>query len=305
MKCFARRAIVFKPQRMSGKRILVVGAGGALGRAITARLSALGHDPLAAYRTPKDGLEDSFSALGATPVRLDLDDRHRLEALLENADGAIFTPILTVSAPAADALRDAMPTVFFSSNNVAVDPENEIYARLGEAERETLAAAPQAVILRPTMIYGYPEDGNLSRLIKAMRRLPFAPMPGNGAALQQPIYYRDLADMAVDALFSEEMRGQVFAAAGPEPMSQKALFAAAAAAAGTRLRALHLPLSVMAPAAAMAERLGLRFFIKAAQLRRASADKTPQGTKTLLGWTSLEEGLKELVRALDGGGAGA
>lgn len=290
---------------MSGKRILVVGAGGALGRAITARLSALGHDPLAAYRTPRAGVEDSLGALGATPVRLDLADQHRLETLLANADGAIFTPILTVSAPAADALRKAMPAVFFSSNNVAVDPENEIYARLGEAEQETLAAAPQAVILRPTMIYGYAEDGNLSRLIKAMRRLPFAPMPGNGAALQQPIYYRDLADMAVDALFAEEMRGQVFAAAGPAAVTQKALFAAAAAAAGTRLRALHLPLGVMAPAMAMAERLGLRFFVKAAQLRRAGADKTPQGAKTLLGRTALEEGLKELVRALDGGGAGA
>lgn len=290
---------------MNRKRILIAGAGGALGRETAARLCEAGYETLAAYRTPRDGLEASLRELGATPVRLDLADHGRLDGVLGNIDGAIFTPILSVSAPAAGFLRVDTPAVFFSSNNVAVDPDNDIYARLLRAEQATLAAAPQSVILRPTMIYGYPGDGNLSRLIQGMRRLPFVPMPGDGRAFQQPIYYRDLARIAVEALSAKPMRGGVFAAAGPEAMPQKALFAAAAEAAGADLRALPLPLWPMAAAAAFAERLGFQAPVGSAQLRRAGADKTPQGAEAILGRTSLEEGLKALVRALDGGAEGS
>src|SRR5690606_4230561 len=141
---------------MGSPRILVAGAGGALGLEIVRRLRERGIDVLATFRTPKVGLIEALEALGATPRRLDFDDARALTQTLFDAEGAILTPILSVSKNAVPMLADGRRAVFFSSNNVDVDPGNETYAKLRQAEDEVLAAAPGALILRPTMIYGYP-----------------------------------------------------------------------------------------------------------------------------------------------------
>lgn len=287
------------------RKVLVVGAGGVLGREIVSLLRARGREVVAAHRTPRARLEDELRALGASVLRLDLADTDQLALALEQVEGAIFTPILTVSAAAAKRLRGDQRGVFFSSNNAAIDAHAEIYARLRAAEGAVRADAPHAAILRPTMIYGYPGDGNLAKLMGAMRRWPFVPLPGKGEALQQPVYYRDLAAIAVDALLEDGAAGRARPVAGPKPVSQRVLYEAAAEAAGVKLRTVGAPLRLGAAMLGAAERMGLRLPVSAAQLRRAAVDKTPQGAETLLGRTSLEEGLKALACALDGGAEGA
>lgn len=286
-------------------KVLVAGAGGALGREIVSVLRGRGCAVAAAYRTPREGVEDGLRALGAEPLRLDLADTDQLALTLAAVDGAIFTPILTVSGSAAKCLRVDQRAVFFSSNNAAIDTHTEVYAQLRTAEEAVRQAAPHAAILRPTMIYGYPGDGNLARLMGAMRRWPFVPLPGDGAALQQPVYYRDLAAVAVDALLDDSAAGRVRPVAGPQAVSQRALYEAVAQAAGVKLRTVSAPLGLGAAILGAAESAGLRPPVSAAQLRRAAADKTPQGADALLGRTPLEEGLKALVCALDGGAKGA
>ena len=284
---------------MTTKPVLVVGAGGALGLEIVRRLRAEGRKVLASYRTVRTGTFEALAALGAEAVRLDLDDPETLSPALARCGAAVFTPILTVSVQAAARLDDAQAAVFFSSNNVAVDPQAPVYARLTEAEAQARRAAPHAVILRPTMIYGYPGDGNLSKLMAAMRRAPFMPMPGRGAALQQPIFFRDLAAIAAETLFDPAARGSVRACAGPEAATMRALYEAAAAAAGTGARPLGLPLEPAGTLLRWAEKAGLRLPVSAAQLRRASLDKTPRGEPVVIGATPLKQGLAALAAALD------
>lgn len=290
---------------MTTGKVLVAGAGGALGREIVGVLRAGGREVLATYRTPRDGLEDALRALGATPVRLDLADTDMLSLLLDDVDGAIFTPILTASAPAARRLRDGHRSVFFSSNNAAIDTHAEVYRRLREAEEAVRRDAPHATILRPTMIYGYPGDGNMTKLITAMRRWPLTPLPGDGSALQQPVFYKDLAAAAVAALHDDSAGGRLRAVAGPAPVTQRALYEAAARAAGVRLRTVGVPLRLGAALVNMAARAGLRLPVSAAQLRRAGADKTPSSKDPILGTTSLENGLAALAAALDADRPGA
>lgn len=47
-------------------------------------------------------------------------------------------------------------------------------------------------IIRPTMIYGHINDGNISRLIKVLNKTPIMPIIGNGAKLIQPVFIDDL-----------------------------------------------------------------------------------------------------------------
>lgn len=286
--------------RMKIDKVLVVGAGGALGYEIVRQLRARDIGVTATYRTLRDGMEARLTALGAEPVRLDLNNTDELARRVKHAEAAIFTPILTTSKVTAQFLEPGQNAVFFSSNNAAIDHEAEIYARLRMAEEAVHQDMPGAAILRPTMIYGYPGDGNLAQLIGAMRRWPLVPMPGNGTALQQPVFYKDLAAVAIEALFDDAARGCVSPVAGPRALSQRELYETAARAAGVALRTITMPLGLGSRALSVAERLGLRLPVSAAQLSRAAMDKTPKGPDPILGETSLEEGLVQLAAELNG-----
>lgn len=283
---------------MNPKTVLVAGAGSALGLAIVRELSARGANVIASYRTSGDGVVDGIKAAGGRPVRLDLQNLKDAQAILDETDAAIFTPVLTVSAQAAPLLRSDQPALFFSSNNVAIDPEAEVYAKLLESENRVRASAPQALILRPTMIYGYPGDGNISRLMASMQRWPATPVPDNASSLQQPVFYKDLGGIAAERLFDEACHGATYAVAGPEPVALREVYHKAAAAIGAKPLFLPVPVGLAGKALGLMEKTGLQLSIRSAQLLRASDDKTPVGANILLGRTQLEEGLASLASAM-------
>ena len=225
-------------------------------------------------------------------------------ALLADVDAAIFTPILTVSEIAATLAMDKR-LLFLSSNNVAIDPDAPVYAALREAEARIRSAAADATILRPTMIYGYPGDGNISTLLRAMRRLPVIPMVGAGRALQQPIFYRDLAVIAADLILSNAPTGDYVAVAGPASVTQAQLYREVRKAACSRCVIAPIPAMLAGPMARLATAIGLRAPLNQAQIVRADRDKTPVGGTVILGETTLADGLRDLAGALDGAARGA
>ena len=285
---------------MTVKTVLVVGAGGALGLEIVRALRAKHFDVIATYRTERPHRQQQILRLGARLEKLDVQNEEHTAARLETVDGAIFTPILSISASAARRLRADQPAVFFSSNNVDIDPEAPVYAALRQAEDNVRKAAPHATILRPTMIYGYPGDGNLSRLMAAMRRSPIVFSPGRGSALQQPVYFKALASIAVERLFSSGDNSRILSVAGPEAVSQKTLFQQAASAAGAGPMIVSVPAAPFAAVARLIEKMGLKPPLSSAQLARVDTDKTPRGANPILTDISLEEGLTALASAMDG-----
>ncbi len=281
---------------MNSRTVLVAGAGGAVGFEIVKALLAQGFAVTATYRTPRDGLADRIAALGATPAEWNIADAKRGRELLEAVDCAILTPILTVSEQVAAQAADKR-LVFFSSNNVEIDSHAPVYAALRAAEGRVLKAAPDAAILRPTMIYGYPGDGNLSVLMRAMGRWPAIPMIGAGRALQQPVFYRDVAEIAAGALTSQSPG--VIAVAGPAPVTQTELYRAVRDGAGGTGPLLPVPRRLAGAAARAAAVVGLRTALTPAQIARADLNKTPVGDNVVYGSTTLAEGLRDLARALD------
>jgi uncharacterized protein YbjT (DUF2867 family) len=213
-----------------------------------------------------------------------------------HVDGVILAPILTVSARAARVLADASVTraVFLSSNNVAIDPEAPVYAALAAAEAEVRDVLATACILRPTMIYGYPGDGNLARLMRVMRRWRLAPIPGTGAALQQPVHVDDVGRAAVAALLEPACTGATFALGGPVVLTLHDLYRACARAIGRPVLMPRVPVAPLVPLARIAG-------LKAAQFARIDRDKTAQGPApppTLAPRVPLQQGLAGLAAVL-------
>lgn len=74
-------------------------------------------------------------------------------------------------------------------------------------------------VLRPTMIYGNANDGNVIKFIKMVDKLPFVPIV-NGARYElQPVHYIDLGKAYYQVLINEaEVAGRDFNLSGGEPI---------------------------------------------------------------------------------------
>ena len=280
---------------MTISRVLVIGAGGALGLEIVRLLAARGLDIVATYRTERPDVAKELKALGVELVQVDLSASDNIKQLINECDAAIFTPILSVSASAAKWLAKEQRAVFFSSNNVAIDPTASVYANLLEAEGVVQNSDGAVTILRPTMIYGYPGDGNLSRLMSAMTKWPLVPMPGTGNAMQQPVYYRDLAAVTVQRLLNPADAEVCCSVAGPAAATQKEVYRLAAKATGKNPFTPSIPLLPLSAALSLLEAIGIKPPVSKAQIARVEKDKVPQGAGVILTETTLDDGLRLLA----------
>ena len=89
------------------------------------------------------------------------------------------------------------------------------YARSkAEAERLVLAAQPQAVIMRPSVIFG-PEDDFFNRFAALARISPALPLIGGGTTRFQPVFVGDVAAAIAEAVDGNARGGTVYELGGP------------------------------------------------------------------------------------------
>ncbi len=91
---------------------------------------------------------------------------------------------------------------------------HSVYARTkGEGEARVLAAFPEAVIVRPSLIFG-PEDNFFNRFGWLSRIAPVMPLIG-GKTRMQPVYAGDVAQAIKAALAGRATEGAVYELGGP------------------------------------------------------------------------------------------
>lgn len=93
-------------------KVTLTGATGFIGSHVLTELQQHGHEVIAVVRD--DGQADRVTALGATPIVLDLRDRAAVVSMLGNADGAVHTasPGDATSADLDSAVVDAAVDAF-------------------------------------------------------------------------------------------------------------------------------------------------------------------------------------------------
>ena len=90
------------------------------------------------------------------------------------------------------------------------------YARSkAEAEKLVLAALPQAVIMRPSVMFG-PEDDFFNRFAALARISPVLPLIGGGTTRFQPVFVGDVAAAIANATDGKAKPGTVYELGGPE-----------------------------------------------------------------------------------------
>ena len=277
----------------------IIGASGALGRAIfdLFRTDADGHDLVLTSRD----LSKLNWAEGMTGVEirtLDLDAPENAASVLADCEQIVFCPILSSSGPTARQLRakeSSAHLILFSSNNVGIDFESPVYAAL-RAEEEAVSSLPggKIAIIRPCMIYGNRNDGNIGRLIGFAERFRVLPLIGAGTARQQPVHYDDLAALTVHVLKNQSELMLKVGAGGPDVHKLKDIYRMIADEVSGPVFTVRVPGFVL--------RLGRKIIgqgadLSDAQIRRADADRlqtwpAPEGWQARI---SMRDGIRQIA----------
>lgn len=288
----------------SVRKIAIVGAAGELGRRIVSQIINLDGVQTVVTSRDRSRLDNLFGGTGADCRELTLDDAEAAANTLNDCDVIVFCPILSLSAPTAFRLRDQgsrARVILFSSNNVGLDQDAPVYEALRQAENVIDRLPHPWAIIRPTMIYGTPDDGNLGRLMRLARKSPVLPLVGSGRALQQPIHYDDLAALTVKLISDEDWRELKIGAAGPDVCSLRELYTKVVDASGNRAKIVRVPKGALSLIVRAFERLGLKSPLTNAQLARIEIDKLPTWSlcDKWSGTVSLTNGLEMIAQQID------
>ena len=144
--------------------------------------------------------------------------------------------------------------------------------RAGEAAAR--ASDMPWTILRPTMIYGPGDDGNISRLARHLERRRWVPVFGSGLQRHQPVYVEDVVEAALACLSCREAVGRSYDLAGAAALTYNELLDLVGEAIGVRPIKIHLPVRISLAALWGARAMGIPTPVSAAQVRRSQEDKT-------------------------------
>jgi len=122
----------------------------------------------------------------------------------------------------AEAARAAGAKAFVQLSAIGADAASaSIYARTKAAgEQAVKAVLPQAVILRPLVVFG-PEDEFFNRFAALARLSPALPLIGGGHTRFQPVFVGDVAKAVLASLTGRAGAGAPYELGGPEIMTMR------------------------------------------------------------------------------------
>jgi uncharacterized protein YbjT (DUF2867 family) len=258
-------------------RLLVTGGSGFLGRRVVPLAVEQGHEVVAVARS--SAAARVVRRGGAQPIFADLNEPATVDDAFAGVGAEALINLASLGFGHAPAIVAAAEE--FGPKRAVFVSTTAIFTNLNAPSKQIRIAAEQLVstcgldwtIIRPTMIYGTPDDRNLSRLLRVLRRTLVLPLPDGGRRLQQPVHVDDLAQAVLAALATPVAVGKSYDIAGPEPLTFQQLLSQSAAAVGRRPLLVPVPLSPMIAALRLYERMARRPRIAAEQLERLAEDK--------------------------------
>jgi len=123
-------------------------------------------------------------------------------------------------------------------NSVATD----LYTQTKRSQEElVLQQWPDAVVLRPTLMFGWFDRKHLGWLARFMQKLPLFPIPGSGRFIRQPLYVRDFCMLIQRCLEDPALQG-TYDITGLEKVSYLSLMRQLRKAVNARTWIIHLPI---------------------------------------------------------------
>lgn len=220
------------------KLVTIYGGSGFVGRYIARRMAKEGWRVRVAVRRPNEAMfVKPYGAVGQVePVLCNIRDDASVAAAMNGADAVVnCVGVLSengkntfdaVQAEGAGRIariaaeHDVARMVHISAIGANAEAASDYARTKAEGEAAVLTHRPDAIILRPSIIFGV-EDQFFNRFGAMARMSPFLPIVGADTRFQ-PVYVDDVAQAAVQGVLGTAAPG-VYELGGPEVCTFRAL----------------------------------------------------------------------------------
>jgi NADH dehydrogenase len=218
------------------RRILLTGATGFIGKALTRHLSEAGYpirvllppSPDSPDLPPGVPVEVSVSGLndprGLRAALVDVDVIYHLASQERRGASANLLEVdIQGTRSLVESAQEAGVDRFFYLSHLGADRASAypIMTAKAIAEEHIRKSSLDYTILRTAQVFG-PEDHFTTNLTRLLRSIPLIfLMPDQGDTLLQPLWIEDLATCLIWALDLEETRGELYKIGGPEQLTFK------------------------------------------------------------------------------------
>lgn len=218
--------------------VTVFGGSGFVGSQLVRALAKRGWRIRVAVRRPDRAfkLQTSGTVGQIQAVRCDATRPDDVAAALHGADAAInligilyesgrrsfHTMHVDTSRNIAEAAAAAGVKRLVQISAIGASPEGPSNYALSKAEAEMAVreVKPDAVVIRPSIVFGAGDDF-LNRFAQMAQFAPFLPLIGGGHTKFQPVYVGDVAEAIARATVLPEAAGRTFELGGPAVMTFK------------------------------------------------------------------------------------
>ena len=215
--------------------VTVFGGSGFLGRHVVRALAKRGYRVRVAVRRPElAGFLQPLGRVGQIhAVQANLRYPASVEAAARDADVVInlvgilfergrqrFDAVQAFGAEAVALAAAAFGARLIHVSAIGADEQAPSHYARSKAmgEKLVLAAAPSAVILRPSIVFG-PEDDFFNKFASIARFVPALPLIGGGHTRFQPVFAGDVAAAIAKAVEGGAKGGTIYELGGPQTKS--------------------------------------------------------------------------------------
>lgn len=216
------------------KKILITGATGFIGRALTRHLSETDFQ-IKVLIHPSQKSPDLPKGIAVEAAVSGLNDQRGLRAALAEVDilyhlasqealgarGNLLETDIQGTKNLVEAAQESGVDRFFFLSHLGADRASAypVMTAKAIAEDHIRKSNLDYTILRTALVYG-PNDRFTTNLARLIRSVPLIfPLPDEGDTLLQPLWIEDLANILLWSLDSEGTRRQLYEIGGPEQLT--------------------------------------------------------------------------------------
>jgi nucleoside-diphosphate-sugar epimerase len=133
-----------------------------------------------------------------------------LQAEIGNTDPSQFerNNILSTRVVLDQLQASSIRRLVHISSSVVNSVSTDLYTTSKRRQEQIVRHAwPEAVILRPTLMFGWFDRKHLGWLARFLRRSPIFPIPGSGRFIRQPLFVQDFCSVIVSCLEHPDLSG--------------------------------------------------------------------------------------------------
>ena len=201
-----------------------------------------------------------------------------------------------------------VPSILKACKNANIDraiftSTTAIFTKLNSKSKEARLVAESQIresnldwtIIRPTMIFGSPDDRNIIKLIKWIDKYPIIPIIGTGKFLQHPIFVEDLSNLISNILTNEKTYKRSFNLSGKTALSYNKMIKIIKNELKTICIPIYFPYRLSLLLFKIFEKIKIKLPIKSEQIERLNEDKRFNHFKAYEAFEFSPLGFKEVI----------